>query len=85
MPIDHTSITVSTDVHKKTVDFYLEALKPLGYEKLLAFGPNEESVGLGVKPRSDFWIIAKAGEDLPTCHIAFTAKGNPFLRPLSPR
>jgi len=73
MPIDHTSIAVTKDLHKKSVDFYLTALKPLGYEKIMAFGPNEERTGLGVKPKSDFWIIAADEAKVPNCHIAFTA------------
>ena len=75
MPIDHTSISVNKDLHKKTLDFYLAALKPLDYVKVMAFGPNEENVGLGVGHKSDFWLIA-VDKEVPTSHFAFTANGN---------
>lgn len=45
--IDHTQLTVPAADHKAVVAFYEAALKPLGYKKLLAFGPNEEAVGFG--------------------------------------
>lgn len=45
--IDHTQLSVSAADHKAIVAFYEAALKPLGYKKLLAFGPNEEAVGFG--------------------------------------
>ncbi|KAL1861566.1 hypothetical protein Daus18300_008829 [Diaporthe australafricana] len=45
--IDHTQMFVPAADHKAVVTFYEAALKPLGYKKLLAFGPNEESVGFG--------------------------------------
>ncbi len=74
MPIDHISLFIPSDVHKKTVEFYLAALKPLNYEKMMAFGPNEEHVGLGVKPHSDFWLTS-TDLPVPKTHIAFTASG----------
>ena len=81
MPIDHTSICVNRDIHKKTVDFYLDALKPLTYVKVMAFGDNEEAVGLGVGRKSDFWLIATEG-DAPTSHFAFTANGKETTLPV---
>jgi hypothetical protein len=74
MPIDHTAISVEKSLHKETVDFYLAALAPLGYEKVMAFGPNEEATGLGVKPKSDFWIMSVDVKVVPL-HFAFTSPG----------
>lgn len=45
--IDHTQLAVAAADHKAVVAFYEAALKPLGYKKLMAFGPNEEAVGFG--------------------------------------
>ena len=76
MPIDHTGISVEKDLHKKVVEFYLAALAPLGYEKIMAFGLNEEATGLGVKPKSDFWLTAVDAKVAPL-HFAFTSPGMP--------
>ncbi len=72
MPIDHISISVNKDLQKKVVEFYLQALKPLGYE--LVMEPFPGHTGLGVKPMSDFWISSHDGTP-PTVHVAFSAKG----------
>jgi hypothetical protein len=45
--IDHSQVAVPAADHKAVVTFYEAALKPLGYKKLMAFGPNEEAVGFG--------------------------------------
>lgn len=45
--IDHTQVSIAAADHKAIVAFYEAALKPLGYKKLMAFGPNEEAVGFG--------------------------------------
>jgi hypothetical protein len=74
MPIDHLGIPCPASEHKKVVDFYLAALKPLGYKQLLAFGP---AVGLGAG-QADFWITATP--DAPAkmdLHFAFTTTGMP--------
>ena len=75
MPIDHTCVRVAKDAHKKAVDFYVAALKPLGYEKVMDFG---EAVGFGVRPGhgSDFWVSAADG-NVPPTHFAFAADGEP--------
>jgi catechol 2,3-dioxygenase-like lactoylglutathione lyase family enzyme len=65
--IDH--FTLSVPNLKKSVKFYSEALKPLGYGVMLDFG---EIVGLGAKmPR--FWLKQSATPQSPQ-HIAFKAK-----------
>lgn len=78
MAIDHFCITVPPSEHKKMVDFYLAALQPLGYTKMIAYGPNEEAVGLGVNGKADYWITATP--DAPAklnLHFAFTTSGTP--------
>jgi len=79
MPIDHTSICVKKEIHKKTVDFYLAALKPLRYKQVMALGPDGANVGLGLGPGSDFWVIASE-ENVPATHFAFTAEGMLTIR-----
>jgi len=74
MPIDHIGIRVKQDDHKKTVEFYIATLKPLNYKKVMAIGPNEESVGLGAGRGSDFWIVT-SDTHAPPSHFAFTAEG----------
>ncbi len=73
MPFDHICLEVAADVHKKTVDFYIAALKPIGYEKLHTFGPNEAQVGFGVRPKPDFWVMSR--EASTNVHFAFSAPG----------
>lgn len=79
--IDHTNIRVSADEHKSVVAWYEVVLKPLGYKKLLAFGPNEEAVGFGDgrlphhPMHTDFWITATPEKSSTTVHHAFGCKG----------
>lgn len=73
MPIDHLGITVPPSEHAKVVDFYLAALKPLGYTKMFTYG---EAVGLGVDGMADYWITANP--DAPSkssSHFAFKTSG----------
>ncbi len=80
MPIDHTSMAVVKDEYRQVVDFYVAALKPLGYELIMEPAPG--MAGLGVKPRSDFWINTCDGAVAPAkTHVAFTAKGEPVFLP----
>ncbi|KAF3766800.1 hypothetical protein M406DRAFT_68986 [Cryphonectria parasitica EP155] len=77
--IDHTQMCVAAEDHKATVAFYEEVLKPIGYEKLLVFGPNGEYVGFGDRGmqhhqmHTDWWIISKP-EKTPKTHHAFRCK-----------
>ncbi len=65
--LDHISLYVSD--FAKSKEFYLKALKPLGYELLMEFG---EVVGMGADKKADLWI-SKA-ETNKSSHIAFRAK-----------
>jgi catechol 2,3-dioxygenase-like lactoylglutathione lyase family enzyme len=65
--IDHMGLAVSN--YAKSKDFYLAALKPLGYELIMEFG---EAGGFGVDKKPDLWV-AKAEIGKPN-HIAFRAK-----------
>ncbi|OIW34314.1 Glyoxalase/Bleomycin resistance protein/Dihydroxybiphenyl dioxygenase [Coniochaeta ligniaria NRRL 30616] len=72
MTIDHLSISVPPEDHKKTVGFYLAALAPLGYTRLATYGPNGEVVGLGADNHADCWIVAVPGAaDKLGVHLAF--------------
>lgn len=86
MPIDHAGAYVQLDAYQKNLDLYVEALKPLGYEIGLQFGPTVTGLapaeaGIpGYKP-CDFWIIGV--QDVPNApvHVAFRAKGKRVLEP----
>ncbi len=65
--IDHISLHVKN--YKKSKAFYLEALKPLGYELVMEF-PNIG--GFGAKGKPDFWIEEHAS--VAKTHIAFGVK-----------
>ena len=66
--IDHTGVGVSD--YARSRQFYLDTLKPLGYELLTEFG--SEAAGYGARGYSDFWISA-GGANAPTLHVAFRA------------
>ena len=66
MPVDHVILNVSDYARSKA--FYEQALKPLGYELIMEFGPGG---GFGVGGKPDFWVTER-GE--PTvAHVAFAA------------
>ena len=44
MPVDHTSITIPSSKFKAVVEWYVAALEPLGYKKIMDYGV---AVGLG--------------------------------------
>ena len=56
--IDHTGVSVSDFEASKA--FYVAALAPIGYGKLLEFGPeitgSVSVAGFGEPPKPDFWI-----------------------------
>lgn len=66
--IDHITLHVSDFSRAK--EFYLAALKPLGYELVMEF-PESGMAGIGAQGNPDFWINAD-GAGKPT-HIAFTS------------
>ena len=72
--IDHTGITVSDFAASKA--FYAAALAPIGYAKLLEFGPeitgSVSVAGFGEPPKPDFWI-SQGTPNRPAIHVAFRA------------
>jgi hypothetical protein len=70
--IDHIGIGVSDYGVAKT--FYTRALRPIGYELLLEFGPEVTdkgpTAGFGAPPKPDFWI-GGGRANLPPVHVAF--------------
>lgn len=74
MPIDHTGIWVPKDKHEEAVNFYLAALKPLGYEKII--GEAGAWAGMGVNEKPDWFLMACDTAPDRQSHIAFTAPGN---------
>lgn len=74
MVLSHLGITVPQDKFQETLDFYLAALKPLGYKKMMQPAPGV--VGLGHTMVPDFWISAE-NQKMPAggaSHIAFYGK-----------
>jgi catechol 2,3-dioxygenase-like lactoylglutathione lyase family enzyme len=65
--IDHIIITVADYAAAKA--FYVEALRPLGYDIIMEFGP---ACGLGVDRKPDFWI-REAAAVRPSVHVAFAS------------
>lgn len=81
MPIAHVSIPVTN--FKASLDFYLAALKPLGYFEFHSF---EDTAGLTVKNAGpDFWIhqcaeSKKEGGNVARAHIAFEGKSHAAVK-----
>lgn len=74
--IDHMTILVSD--YRRSVKFYLQALKPLGYAMTMQFDdvsypqlPAAFFAGLGVNGKPDLWL-RPSGVVAPT-HVAFRA------------
>ncbi len=67
--IDH--FTVKVRDYARSKDFYLKALKPLGYELIMEF--EKTSGGLGAKGKPDLWLAQDPGNVSPF-HFAFAAK-----------
>lgn len=79
MPIDHTSVAVSKESYQEQLKLYTEALKPLGYEIRMQFGPVHTGFGapdsdLHDYKRADFWLTVAEGEPNYKVHVAFTAR-----------
>jgi hypothetical protein len=72
MPIDHTGIKVPADKFQATLDFYLTALGPLGYEKIAEYSPTV--VGVGANKMPDWWIIGAENTPEYNLHVAFRAR-----------
>ncbi len=65
--LDHIAVAVSD--YEKSKAFYLEALKPLGYDLVMELG---KVAGLGAEGKPDFWIH-EAGAVTPALHLAFAS------------
>ena len=65
--LDHITLIVTDGARSKK--FYAAALKPLGYEITMEFGP---SAGFGQAGKPDFWIAP--GKPGSISHVAFHAK-----------
>lgn len=74
--LDHLGIAVPTDKYEETVNFYLAALAPLGYERRFNFTEGALVSGLGTEEgRADFWITGI--KEVPMgnhAHYAFAGK-----------
>jgi Lactoylglutathione lyase and related lyases len=73
--IDHTGLAATN--YEKSKQFYLKALKPLGYQLMMEL-PKEVTggrgvAGFGVPPKPDFWLAENATSNNPPLHIAFRA------------
>jgi catechol 2,3-dioxygenase-like lactoylglutathione lyase family enzyme len=75
--IDHITLLVSN--YERSRDFYLAALKPLGYALVMELTremipdlPFPKSGGLGAGGKPDLWLRPAGGIVTPT-HIAFVA------------
>jgi catechol 2,3-dioxygenase-like lactoylglutathione lyase family enzyme len=66
MPLDHIGLSVSDLASSRA--FYVEALRPLGYEVIAEF---KGVAGLGAKGKPDLWIAE--GEAGSPIHIAFAS------------
>jgi hypothetical protein len=69
--IDHVLVKTTSALFNETVDFYEQALGPIGYKKLREI-PNQ-ACGFG-DSSPDYWVSVgqKEGE---TAHVALSAKG----------
>lgn len=86
MPIDHSAVHVPQAQYDECLNFYLEALKPLGYEKRHQFGPTVTGLGSndhGIPDyqQADFWVMGVNGSVSHTTHLAFRSKGKIRLQP----
>lgn len=80
MPIDHGQVTVSNESYPEQLKLYTEALKPLGYEVRMQFGPTNTGFGspesdLHDYKRADFWLTGMDGTPNYKVHLAFTVHG----------
>ncbi|KAK2591519.1 hypothetical protein QQS21_010794 [Conoideocrella luteorostrata] len=79
MTIDHMVLYVPEDKHAQCLQFYAEALKPLGYEQRQQYG--EYVVGFGGKHHTlpdyktaNFWILGHKDMPKMPAHTAFTSQ-----------
>jgi len=70
MTISHVLIKVSAADHSAVVNFYAQALKPLGSKQLASFPSGATGFG---SQRPEVWVAV--GDTKSTVHIAFDAPG----------
>lgn len=70
--IDHTGVNVSD--FKKSKEFYVKALAPIGYKIIMEFPSSVtgtvDVAGFGEPPKPDFWL-AQGTPNKPHVHVAF--------------
>lgn len=71
--LDHIGLDVVN--LKESKEFYLKALKPLGYEIFIEWGAW---VGFAVNGKPDFWLRAGA-KTTPSIHVAFRAENRELV------
>jgi hypothetical protein len=74
MPISHVMIKAGASKHAAVVDFYTQAMQPLGYEKLKSFANGITGFG---NQSPDLWIAIDAQNSNSTIHFAFQAPSKP--------
>ena len=70
--IDHVGVGVRD--FEQSLDFYGNALGPLGFERVAFIDADNRSAGFGVHGRDDFWI--HEGRPVGRMHIAFDAESH---------
>jgi hypothetical protein len=80
MTIDHTQILLPNSSYNEVLKLYEAALKPLGYEIRLNFGPTVTGMGHGELDgdnykRCDLWLTGVDVTPNVQVHLAFAAKG----------
>lgn len=80
--IDHMTILVSD--YRRSLAFYLQALKPLGYAMTMELDdvtyphlPSAFFVGLGVKGKADLWL--RPSKAMAPTHVAFRAESRAIV------
>jgi catechol 2,3-dioxygenase-like lactoylglutathione lyase family enzyme len=71
--IDHLTLKVSD--YRKSKDFYVKALAPLGYAPVMEF-PNMG--GFGAQGKPDLWL-SQDPENTRVTHVAFRARDRPAV------
>ena len=67
--IAHTTLPVSD--YRRSKDFYIKALEPLGYRNNMEYG---EAAGFNDGKNTDFWITKE--NTVTPLHVAFEAKSS---------
>lgn len=71
--LNHFLFYVRPDDYEKVVEWYLAALAPLNFAKIMDFG---KVCGMGINGKQpEFWIAQKESAGTSDFHIAFTATG----------